>query len=427
MKKIVFIILVAVTSSLWSCGDKKTETAAATKSEEQAEEHHEEGESNIVGLTPEQIKTVGVELGKIESKDLSNPIKVAGILDVPAKSKAFITTLASGVIRSIHVQPGSFVRRGQLIATVANTEQSGLQQQLISVNAQLRLAELDVERQRELVKGNAAPLKNLQRAEAEQSTLRAQRTALQQSLSALGLPTSVNSGSISSVLRITAPISGTISEVNAQIGAKVDASTPVAEVVNNSELHLDLFVYEKDLPHVREGQVIHFTLSNNPGKEYDAAIYAIGTAFTDDTKAISVHARIQGSKTGLIQGMSVSAIISTGSNTALAVPSDAVVSAGGKDYIFVRTDKKAEKHHEEEGHEEGHEEAGHKETESKDAEGHTEEHTINFERIEVAKGTANLGFIQITPVGEIPAGAQIVVKGAFFVNAKMTNTGGHEH
>ena len=30
-------------------------------------------------------------------------------------------------------------------------------------------------------------------------------------------------------------------------------------------------------------------------------------------------------------------------------------------------------------------------------------------------------------VNEIPANAKIVVKGAFFVNAKLSNAGGHEH
>ncbi|RYE17762.1 MAG: DUF5126 domain-containing protein, partial [Sphingobacteriaceae bacterium] len=81
---------------------------------------------------------------------------------------------------------------------------------------------------------------------------------------------SVSKGNIITTLTITAPISGTISTVSAQIGSPVDQSTPIAEIVNNSQLHLDLFVYEKDLPKLHKNQVIHFTLTNNPGKEYDA-------------------------------------------------------------------------------------------------------------------------------------------------------------
>jgi multidrug resistance efflux pump len=47
---------------------------------------------------------------------------------------------------------------------------------------------------------------------------------------------------------ITAPISGTISGITAQIGSYVDISSPVATVIDNGSIHLDLQVFEKDLP-----------------------------------------------------------------------------------------------------------------------------------------------------------------------------------
>ncbi len=54
--------------------------------------------------------------------------------------------------------------------------------------------------------------------------------------------------------------------------------------------------------------------------------------------------------------------------------------------------------------------------------------TLTFERIPVAKGTTDIGYSEITLLKDIPANAQIVTKGAFFVLGKMTNSGeGHEH
>jgi RND family efflux transporter MFP subunit len=371
----------------------------------------EHPESNIVSLTKAQVDAVGIATGGIEQKDIAATIKVTGTLAVPAQNKASVSSLYSGVIRSIHVHPGAAVRKGQLIATITNTELSGIQQQLISVNADLKLAELEQKRQQELVAGNAAPVKNLQRAEAALSGLGAQRAALQKQLDALGISAaSVSTGNISSTLRITAPISGTISDIHAQIGSNVDIATPLAEIVNNSQLHLDLFVYEKDLPAIRTGQIIHFTLTNNPGREYDARIFSVGTAFANESKAIPVHAEVEGDKTGLIEGMSVTALVSIGSKTSPAVPAEAVVSANGKDYIFIRTDKQPPA--DPPGHESG--------------DVHAPEATINFRRVEVARGISDLGYTEIIPVGELPAGAAVVVKGAFFLMAKMTNTGEHE-
>ncbi len=392
-----FIILAACNS--------KTET----KTEETHEEEHEE--SNIVSLNDEQIKTAEIVIGAVELKNLTSSLSVNGTLAVPNQNKALITSLSGGIVRTISVQPGSYVRKGQVIGTIVNTELSGIQQQLISINAQIKFSEQEQKRQKELVAGNAAPLKNLQKVEAELNGLRAQRNALQGQLSALGVSTS---GNISSTLTITAPISGTISDITAQIGSNVDANSPIAQIINNSELHLDLFVYEKDLPKVASGQTIHFTLTNNPGKEYDATIYSIGTAFVNETRAVPVHAHVINDKTGLIEGMSVTARISLGENLYQAVPDEAIVNNGGKDYIFILTDKNGEAKHEGNDH--------------ADEERHKELPETIFERVQIIHGASDVGYTEIKPIVNIPANTRIVVKGAFFLMAKMTNAGeAHEH
>ena len=118
--------------------------------------------------------------------------------------------------------------------------------------------------------------------------------------------------------------------------------------------------------------------------------------------------------------MNITGIVSLSNALTPAVPNEAIVNADGKDYIFVVTDKKAEEHHEEESEEHNHE--------SEDRKHSNEENgNINFEKIEVVKGVSNMGYTAITFVQDIPANAQIVIKGAFFVNAKLSNTGGHNH
>lgn len=85
-------------------------------------------------------------------------------------------------------------------------------------------------------------------------------------------------------------MSGTISK---DVCTNVNASTPIAQIVNNTELHLDIFVYEKDLPRIKEKQTIHFTLTNFEGKEYDAENYSIRAAFANETKTVPVHAIVK--------------------------------------------------------------------------------------------------------------------------------------
>lgn len=417
MKQI--IIILAASLILFSCGSKGSskEETAGEKKEEHAEEGHSEAEGNTVSLTEEQMKTAEIELGTIELKNLTTSIRANGMLSVPNQNKALVTSVNSGVLKTLLIQPGSYVKKGQAIASVVNPDVARLQQELQTTNAQINLATIELRRQRELVEGNAAPLKNVQRVQTELATLQATRNALSKQLSAMGISAaSVSRGNIITTITITAPISGTVSTVSAQIGSPVDQSTPIAEIVNNSQLHLDLFVYEKDLPKLHKNQVIHFTLTNNPGKEYDAKIYSIGTAFASESKTIPIHAVVFGNKEGLIEGMNITALISIGTSVLPAVPTDAIVSNGGQDYIFVRTEAKPEEQHEEDEHKE-----------EKKEEGHKDEPSVSFERVQVVKGSSDVGYTEIMPVKNLPPKTPIITKGAFFVMAKMTNTGGHEH
>jgi membrane fusion protein, heavy metal efflux system len=356
------------------------------------------------------MKTAGIELGTIDLKNLKTSIKANGMLTVPNQNKALVTSVNSGVVKTLHIQPGSFVRKGQLVATIVNPDVARLQQELQTVNAQINLAEIELNRQKELVDGNAAPLKNVQRVQTELATLRVTRNSLQKQLSAMGISTaSVSKGNIVTTIGITAPISGTVSSVTAQIGSSVDPSTPIAGIVNNSQLHLDLFVFEKDLPRLHANQTIHFTLTNNPGKEYDAQIYSIGTAFASETKTIPIHAVVKGDKTGLIEGMNITAVISIGTNVAPAVPSDAIVTYQGQDYIFVFNGKEHS----------GSEEEKTKNDEKKEV--NSNEKSYFFERVQVIKGVSDVGYTEVTLIKNLPPKTEIVIKGTFFVLAKMTN------
>jgi len=409
-----------------ACGGKNS-----SKEEPQANEEKHEDENSEPGttsLTQEQMKAIGVELGVIEDKELTSSLKATGVLRVPNQNKASINSIYSGVVKSLLVQPGSKVYKGQTIATIGNPDFIQAQSEYLNVNTKITLAELEVKRQKELNAGNAGALKNLQAAETELRTLRNLKSTLAQQIQLMGInPARLSSGKLISVLAVISPINGVVSDVKVKMGSYVDVTTPVAEVVDNSQLHLDLSVYEKDLPVLKNNQLIHFTLTNNPGKEYDAQIFSLGSSFEGESKAVSVHAKVMGDKTGLIDGMNVTAIISLEKANVPAIPTDAIVTIQGQDYIFIVTDKKEEAHNNEDGKDsvKQNENADHDHNEKSAP--HDKKKSITFKMIPVAKGTTEVGYTQITLLKEIPMDARVVVKGAFFVMAKLTNAGEGEH
>ena len=435
MKKFTIVITVFVSCALLSaCHSHSEDDGHNHAAESEKHEHGSHEDSPTATLSAEQMKSIGIQLGNIEKKQLTTSLKANGILKVPNQNKATATAMLGGVVQSILIQPGNHVKKGQTIATIANTSFISMQEEFISVSSKADLAQLDFLRQQQLAEGNAGVLKNLQATEAELRSLKARKTSLQKQLELIGINAqSLTDGDIRTTVNITSPISGSVSDVMVNIGSYVEANNPVAEIVDNRQLHLDLYVYEKDLSKLQVDQTIHFTLTNNPGKEYDARIFGISSTFEQNTKAIAVHANVEGDKSGLIDGMSITALVSLDNATVDAVPAAAVVNHEGQDYIFVVTDEHSEsEHHEhneaEEAH--GHDEHGHHHEagEKKDEHEHDEKGSLTFEKIPVRKGTTDVGYSEITLLKEIPADAKIVTNGAFFVLAKMTNQGeGHAH
>lgn len=430
----IFIVCIAVTV-FYGCGSNESEPKGQPEGKEapKSEEGHEEGPVTVAALSAAQIKAVGIVFGGIEEKELTATIKANGLLSVPNNNKANATALYGGVVKTLNVQLGDHVRKGQVIATITNPQFVQLQEEYVSLASKITLAEQEMARQQELNEGNAGARKNLQAATADFNSLRARKASLQQQIQLMGInPNSVNLSNMRTSLAVTSPINGTVSNVFAKIGSYVDVSSPVIEIVDNSLLHLDLQVFEKDLPLVKVGQLINFQLTNNPDKTYTAKVFTIGSSFENDSKTIAVHSTVVGSKVGLIDGMNITGMIGVNNVRTPAVPNDAIVEADGKYYIFVETDKKPEEHeegHDDHGHAHDEGEAKHAHKNEQEAGQHGEEQAknINFEKIEIQKGVSALGYTAITPVTEVPAGTKIVIKGAFFINAKMSNTGGHEH
>nr|WP_295871453.1 efflux RND transporter periplasmic adaptor subunit [uncultured Chitinophaga sp.] len=432
-RKIIITTLCAGALWLTACsgsGNGGAEKEAQANGEAGHKEEHEN--PNTVTFSQNQINSIGIRIGGIETKQLTSSLKTNGTLRVPNQNKATVNSLYSGVIKTLLVQPGNTVKKGQVIATISNPSFVQSQSEYLAVMTRLKLAEQEVVRQRELTAGNAGALKNLQAAETAFKTLQTEKSTLGQQIRMMGInPEQLSNGRLISSLSVLSPISGVVSDVKVQIGSYVDLTSTIADIVDNSQLHLDLFVYEKDLSKLKDGQTIHFTLTNNPGKEYDAEIFSLGSTFEGESKAVTVHAKVKGDKSGLIDGMNITAIISLEKATVQAIPTDAIVNYQGQDYIFFVTDEHAEdEHHQgaESGHDHSsgeahdHKEEGGKKAESNHGTGMT------FEKIPVVKGTTDIGYTEITLLKEIPAGSKIVVKGAFFVLAKMTNAGeGHEH
>ena len=422
LKAIGIIISAFIVASCNSSGKKEIETSSSkekNKTTEKAEEEH----SETIELTNEQMKAVGIEIGKLELKNLSRVIKASGQLEVPPQNKADVTSLVGGVIKRILVLEGNYVTKGQTVATIENPEFIKLQQEYLSIKKGHTYTVQEFERQKELKDNDAGTGKIYQQAESNLMAERARLAGIETQMKQLGInPATVANGHIVTQIPIRAPITGVIGHINISVGTYIDVTNPLMDIVDNSNIHCDLLVFEKDLFKVKVGQEVNFILTNQDNRQITGRVYGINQSFESENKAVIVHAIIkEGAKHKLIPGMYVSALIKVGNENVTAVPVDAVVKSGGKEYIFVVD----EEHHEQKV-DNDHEK---KETEEKTVQGKkeeksaTDEHKTAFKMIEVITGVSELGYVQITFVGEVPENARVVTKGAFYILSKAKGEG----
>lgn len=385
-----------------SCNDKKAE-----------ETHEEEKSENEVALTAAQFKTVGVEFGSIENRNLNTVIKANGYTTVPPQNSAKVATLIGGTVKDIFVLEGTFVNKGKVLATIQNLEVVEMQEDYNSATANIEYLQLEFNRQKTLTDENVNPRKTLQEVKAKLAVEKARAQAAKNKLRALNVSTNSNSA----LIPIISPISGYVGKISIAKGAFAETGTPLFEVVDNSQMHLDLNVYEKDLGAISVGQEVDFVLTNQSNKAIKGKIFGINKSFSNESKTVAVHAKINPADAkGLISGMYVSANINLNNETVPALPKDAIVRNGDKYFVYIQ-----EEHNEEKkpvAKEETHEHA----------EGEEEEHNeMHFKAIEVVPGTTDLGYTQIKFVQAIPANAKIVVKGAFYLLSAMKGGGSHDH
>lgn len=390
----ILSIIIGLTLTM-SCGSKTAEEAIT-------EDRHQE-EENTVEFTGAQYKTADIELGKVENKQISGTIKVNGKLDVPPQQMVSISVPLGGFLKTTSLLQGSRVKKGEVIATMENLDFIQMQQDYLEAKNQFEFAKTDYDRQLDLAKENVNAQKTLQQAKTTYSSWQTKANGLKEKLKMLSIDiSSLNEGAITSTINIYSPINGYVTEVNVNIGKFVNPSDILFEIVDTEHLHAELTVFEKDVPKLKIGQKVRFTLANE-SKERIATVYLLGREISAD-RTIRIHCHIDKEDTNLLPGMYLKAVVETGGIEVAALPDKAIIDYQGKKYIFYQLSEQP-----------------HAALKEESKEQHEAEY--HFTMLEVQTGNSEMGYTEITlPSDFNTESAQIVVKNGYAILSKMKNT-----
>lgn len=369
------MILSNIVLLLASCGSSKTEEK---KSAAQTNE-------NIVSLTDAQLKNAGIQTGKVEQQSISSVLKVNGKIDVPPQNMVSISVPLGGYLKTTKLLPGMHISKGEVIAVMEDQQYIQLQQDYLTAKAQFSFNESEYNRQKELNQSKATSDKVYEQTRATYQTQNILIKSLEEKLKLIGVsPANINANNISRSINIYSPINGFVSAVNVNIGKYVNPSDVLFELVNPTDIHLALTVFEKDIDKLYIGQKLMAYTNTQPDKKYPCEIILISKNLSDESSA-QVHCHFEQYDKTLLPGMFMNAEIEVKSNNVNALPDDAIIRFENKQYIFITKGKN------------------------------------QFEMLEVKTGNSENGFTEVS-IDEKLAKETFVLKGAYNLLMKMKNT-----
>ena len=366
--------------------------SCATKNTVQ-EQHDDDHSATSVRLSAARQQAIGIELGEITQRNLRTSLKVNGKLTLPPQNQAQVSSLAGGIVKSISVTEGAFVKQGQVLATIESSEFIQLQQDYLQCQSQLEFLKAEYIRQTQLQEDKINATKTFQKAESDYKTELTKHYSLIQKLKLYNTAAGqLTAETISNTFAITAPIAGNIHTISINIGSFTEPNKQLFDIVDNRFLHIDLTIFEKDISKIHEGQQLTFTDANDPSHEHNATVFSVNKAFEEGQQAIIAHAKIENVGESLLPGMFIEARITIDDNTSPSLPSEAIVSNGNDHFIFA------------------------------------EQEPYTYRQVAVRTGTTDMNFTEVIPLEEISAHQKIVLKGAYYLLSELTKgEGEHNH
>jgi membrane fusion protein, heavy metal efflux system len=379
MKKIIYLTLII--NGLIACKEIPTvinPPETPTASIEAAAE-------NLVAFTDAQLKNANFFIEKPTIRTLKGALRVNGRIDVPPQNLVSVSFPLGGYLKNTDLLPGMLVKKGQNIAILEDQSYIQLQQDFLVASAKMEHFAREIARQTTMNDAKLGTERALEQFQSDYHIQQIAVKALSEKLRLIGIsPENLTENNLSRTISVHSPINGYVSKVNVHIGKYLAPTDAMFELVNTSDIHAALTVFEKDISRLKIGQKVVISVPNLPEKTYLAEIILIGRHL-DENRAVEVHCHFDKYDARLLPGMFLNADISVTSANGMTVPNDAIVHFENKEYVFLVKDD----HH--------------------------------FELTEVKIGVVEKGFSQITLLENDAKQPNIVTKNAYTILAKMKN------
>lgn len=287
---------------------------------------------------------MSVEVATVSRGVVTEQLTVVG--NLIGEATVEVVSRVAGRLESVGVRLGDRVRKGQVIARVEDAE---VRQQVAQAEAafevsqatvrqreaDLKFAETNATRSRNLFERQLLPQQSLDDAEARLQSAQAQldlsRAQFNQTRARL------------EELRITlantqifSPVDGFVGKRNLDVGGFVSGNTAVFSVVDISSVRLVVNLVERDLRRVTPGTPAETEVDAYPGEIFKGRVARVAPVLDPATRTAEMEVEIPNPDARLKPGMYARVRLTVGERKeALVVPRNAVVAVGGQRGVYV--------------------------------------------------------------------------------------------
>ena len=278
-------------------------------------------ESEIAEENPDSLSTVrakDVAVQELALQSFDHYVQTQGHIE--SENNVLVSAESPGVVTKVFVSEGQKVSKGQTLAQVDN---SVIQRNIESMEAQLDLATSVYERQKNLWDQKIGTEVQFLQAKTNKESLEKQIASLREQLDKT---------------RIKAPISGSVDAVLAKVGENIAPGVPAFQVVNASDLKIQAQISEAYVTDIKKGDKALVNISELK-KEVEAKVTFVGRTIDRLSRTFSVEIDLP-SDPDLRPNMTATArIVFESKESAVVVPVNLIQEINDEKVVYIAEQK----------------------------------------------------------------------------------------
>ena len=275
-----------------------------------------------IQLTPQRMQSIGMVLGKVESKSVNSELRFYGNVQVNERRQAYVQTRFSGWIRKVYADAtGNFIGKGQPLFTIYSPD-------LVTTEQEYLLAKKNQQAlQSSSISGVAGGADSL-------------FAAARQRLDQWEVPKSEidkldSTGKVINELTFNSPVSGYITQKNVLPNMYVQPETMLYTIADLSDVWVLAQVFQSDAGKIKPGDSAEVTVDAYPGRVFNGRVDYILPQLDMNTRTLPVRLVFANPGLKLRPGMYVNVRAKLPMGRQLVVPASAAFHSGTKNLVFV--------------------------------------------------------------------------------------------